>query len=167
METQLLPCSRFLTSHASKSWHGKCPESSEPCKMRVCIPYYRNMVSCALQESLNLKPWHNTNPTPETPLPKPKTPYAIAPMLFPLSPQFHPMMPCLSTCVCLTNPTLLPMMPSPPTPKSSFRGKLNDSVVNVDNGKACNTDVISSEALRSPSRLLRLSAFCSLKHRKE
>jgi hypothetical protein len=93
-----------------------------------------------------------------------KTQKRHAPLLLPLSfllilnslshSQFHPIIPCRSTCVCLTNPTLLPMIPSPPTPKSSFLGKLNDSVVNADSGNACKIDVIGLEALRSPSRLL-------------
>jgi hypothetical protein len=107
------------------------------------------------KQSPNVPPWYTTNPT----IAKLKNAHhaPITPSsLFPPHPQFHPIIPCRSTCVCLTNPTLLPIIPSPPTPRSSFLGKLKDSVVNADNGNACRIDVIGLEALRSPSRLL----FC-------
>lgn len=78
--------------------------------------------------------------------------------------QLYPMIPCLSTCACLTNPTLLPITPSPPTPKSNFLGKLNDcSIVVISNGNACNIDVAGASALRSPSLLHCLLAIAQNK----
>lgn len=76
--------------------------------------------------------------------------------------QLYPMIPCLNTCACLTNPTLLPITPSPPTPKSNFLGKLNDcSLVVISNGNACNIDVAGASALRSPSLLHHLLTMTS------
>jgi hypothetical protein len=89
--------------------------------------------------------YSTTNPAIKTPPAKNAHSPIPSPLLllFHCHTQFHPIIPCLNNFVCLTNPTLLPIIPSPPTPKSSFLGKLNsDSVVNVDRGNACNIDVI-------------------------